>query len=110
MYGHINNAVRQLVLDKFGKVAWEGILVEAAASKLGVGADVVLDMFGAFFLEYLKLHDMDRLLHIMGDNLRSFLYNLDYLHAHLADTFKGVEFDPSVGEIRDLKIDDLVLL
>jgi hypothetical protein len=28
-------------------------------------------------------NELDKLLHIMGHNLKDFLYNLDYLHAHL---------------------------
>ena len=36
-------------------------IVLAAASKLDVGADAVLHLFGAYFLEYVKLQDMDKL-------------------------------------------------
>lgn len=169
-----------MVLEKFGTPAWEDILdgagmpretawvsyeyypdgvtvelVLSAAKKLGAGADDVLQIFGGYFVKYLKVsqpssqphsrlarwvgllcrgalaglgsqalahttlshqqrmdtsrrsgacahvnigpvagllsearsapqdNQLDKLIHIMGDNLKDFLWNLDYLHAHL---------------------------
>ncbi|KAJ1490873.1 hypothetical protein T484DRAFT_1664823 [Baffinella frigidus] len=106
-----------MVLEKFGTPAWEDILdgagmpretawvsyeyypdgvtvelVLSAAKKLGAGADDVLQIFGGYFVKYLKDNQLDKLIHIMGDNLKDFLWNLDYLHAHLQDTFPSASF------------------
>jgi hypothetical protein len=110
MYGVINMSVRELVLEKFGAPAWEDVLAEAgmskdlqwvlyenypdsvtvsivlaAAAKLGVDADSVLELYGVY---------------IMGSQLKEFLFNLDYLHAHLADTFQGASFPHFHVEVR----------
>jgi hypothetical protein len=107
----------QLVLDKFDLAAWEGIveaagmpkdvswvlseyypdsvtvsLVVAASEKLGVDAGTVLGIYGSYFISYLKKNSLDKKLHIMGDNLKDFLHNLDYLHGHLQDTFGNVRY------------------
>jgi guanylate cyclase soluble subunit beta len=104
-------------LDKFDLAAWEGIveaagmpkdvswvlseyypdsvtvsLVVAASEKLGVDAGTVLGIYGGYFISYLKKNSLDKKLHIMGDNLKDFLHNLDYLHGHLQDTFGNVRY------------------
>ena len=65
-------------------------LVVAAAGKLGVDAGTVLGIYGGYFVTYLKENSLDKLLYIMGSDLKSFLRNLDYLHAHLQDAFGQV--------------------
>lgn len=116
MYGVINYSVKALVLEKFGPEAWRGIceeagvvddqwiqheyyrdeqtvaLVVAAAKALGVGADQVLEIYGRYFLKFLKDNAMDKILYIMGKDLPDFLGNLDYLHQHLHDTWKDASF------------------
>lgn len=116
MYGVINCAVKALVLEKFGAQAWRGIcqeagivddqwmqheyyrdeqtvaLVVAAAKALDVGADQVLQIYGRYFLKFLKDNAMDKILKIMGKDLPAFLGNLDYLHQHLHDTWKDASF------------------
>ena len=96
MYGVINDAVRQLVIDKFGKAAWEGIcnaagveesfqlhdyyedadtvkLVQAAAAALGVEGSAVLELFGEYFAGYLKQRGHDELLGLLGGTIVDFL-------------------------------------
>ncbi len=116
MYGVINTGVKALVLERFGPDAWRGIceeagvvddewiqheyysdeqtvaLAAAAAKALGVGADEVLKLYGAYFLKFLKDSAMDKILHVMGRDLPDFLSNLDYLHQHLHDTWKLASF------------------
>ena len=94
----------QLVLEKFGPAAWEDIIVDAgfkkeeawvltdyysdgdtvnivvaAAAKLGVDAGAVLEIYGSYFPHFLIENQLDKMLHLMGNNLKDFLYNLDYL-------------------------------
>lgn len=51
----------------------------------------VLEAFGAHFLEYCVQSGYDRILKVLGRNLRDFLCNLDALHDHLATIYPGME-------------------
>lgn len=107
------------MLKKFGPAAWEDIIVQAgmnpdmswvlydyysdadtvnivvaAAGKLGVDAGAVLEIYGGYFVTFLQVNQLDKMLHLMGSCLKDFLYNLDYLHAHLEDTWEKVSLPP----------------
>lgn len=96
------------MLEKFGLQAWEDIIVDAgfkkeeawvlsdyysdgdtvnivvaAAAKLGVDAGAVLEIYGGYFPKFLIDNQLDKMLHLMGNNLKDFLYNLDYLQCGL---------------------------
>lgn len=51
----------------------------------------VLEAFGAHFLDYCVQAGYDRILKVLGRNLRDFLCNLDALHDHLASIYPGME-------------------
>lgn len=51
----------------------------------------VLEAFGAHFLDYCVQSGYDRILKVLGRNLRDFLCNLDALHDHLASIYPGME-------------------
>lgn len=51
----------------------------------------VLEVFGAHFLEYCVQSGYDRILRVLGRNLRDFLCNLDALHDHLQSIYPGME-------------------
>ena len=51
----------------------------------------VLEAFGAHFLAYCVQSGYDRILKVLGRNLRDFLCNLDALHDHLATIYPGME-------------------
>ena len=51
----------------------------------------VLEAFGAHFLDYCVQSGYDRILKVLGRNLRDFLCNLDALHDHLATIYPGME-------------------
>lgn len=53
--------------------------------------DDVLEVFGSYFLEYCIQSGYDRILRVLGRNLRDFLCNLDALHDHLASIYPGME-------------------
>lgn len=52
--------------------------------------NAVLEVFGAYFLDYCVNSGYDRILRVLGRNLRDFLCNLDALHDHLASIYQGM--------------------
>lgn len=50
-----------------------------------------MEAFGAHFLDYCVQSGYDRILKVLGRNLRDFLCNLDALHDHLATIYPGME-------------------
>ena len=57
----------------------------------GLDLNDVLEAFGAHFLDYCVQSGYDRILKVLGRNLRDFLCNLDALHDHLASIYPGME-------------------
>ena len=57
----------------------------------GLALNDVLEAFGAHFLDYCVQSGYDRILKVLGRNLRDFLCNLDALHDHLATIYPGME-------------------
>ncbi|EDO47086.1 predicted protein, partial [Nematostella vectensis] len=116
-YGFIHCALADLVIGKFGEEAWKDIikkagveldggsylihkiyddeetlrLVGAACEATGLELDTVLEVFGAHFFAYCEKSGYDRILKVLGRNLRDFLCNLDALHDHLATIYPGME-------------------
>ncbi|XP_068701770.1 guanylate cyclase soluble subunit beta-1-like isoform X4 [Montipora foliosa] len=66
-------------------------LVAAACETLDLKLNDVLEAFGAHFLAYCVQSGYDRILKVLGRNLRDFLCNLDALHDHLATIYPGME-------------------
>lgn len=113
MLGWINDCVEKLVISKFGLEAWHTIkrkagctvpdggfykldvytdkstvdLVVAATEVSGLSAEVVLETFGAFFVEYVRDEGYENLLLCQGSNLKDFMANINAMHQHLQDTF-----------------------
>ncbi|WAR26268.1 GCYB2-like protein [Mya arenaria] len=56
----------------------------------GVELPVVLEIFGEYFLQYCLRHGYDKMLKTLGRNFKSFIQNLDSLHALLALTYKNI--------------------
>ena len=110
MYGWINDCVEKLVLEKFGSEAWAKIkeeagvtvpdgewvrhhyypdsitynLVAAASAALSVDSAVVLELFGGYFLNFVKNAEYDNLLKIQGNSLKEWLSSVNDLHRHLS--------------------------
>lgn len=53
--------------------------------------NAILEAFGSHFLDYCLQTGYDRILKVLGRNLRDFLCNLDALHDHLATIYPGME-------------------
>jgi guanylate cyclase soluble subunit beta len=108
MYGWVNESVKALVISKFGVEIWEKILekakinksdewlryesysdsstydlVAAASEVLGLEQSKVLEVYGAFFIHFVKSAGYATLLECLGSDLRSWLSNVNKIHDHL---------------------------
>lgn len=54
---------------------------------VGVDAEKIFEMFGAFFFQTCKKSGHSNILRTLGHNLYGFLLNLDTLHDHLSFTY-----------------------
>lgn len=115
MYGLINRAVRGLVTEQFGEEAWGRIrtragvedddfvsmssyddsvtydLVAAASAELGAPAEAILKSFGEYWVRYTAVEGYGDLLASAGDDLVSFLSNLDQMHARVKLAFPDLK-------------------
>ncbi len=104
----IHKAAREYALDRFGPEAWEAIaahcgfgsehfisgqhypdevtvsLIGAIAEKAGIGGDEMLTEFGRTWVPFTAKSDYAAILDMSGDDLVSFLRNLDMLHTSVA--------------------------
>lgn len=102
----IHDCLEQLVLEKFGVDVWDKIkqaagctipiggfdvvanypdslllaMVGAASSLLAVPGDDVLELFGSYFMGYVRRKGFGDLVCCLGDSLRTFVNNLKELH------------------------------
>lgn len=106
MYGLVNQAIRDMVVERFGEEAWATIrdksgaedlfltmeqypdeltynMVGAACELLGAEADVVLKTFGEYWVDYVA-ESYRELFEISGDDFVSFVKNLNSLHTRVA--------------------------
>ena len=107
MYGLVNRAIEELVLERAGAAAWNQVrkragvkvagfvsmqaypdeftygLVAAASQVLGMDPAEVLRAFGRHWILFTGREGYGPLLEAAGGDLRDFLLNLDALHARL---------------------------
>lgn len=116
MYGFVNHALELLVITTFGEETWEEIkkdaevqmegqflvrqiyedeitynLIGAAAKKLQIPANTILELFGKMFFEFCQDSGYDKILQVLGATPRDFLQNLDALHDHLGTLYPGMK-------------------
>ena len=53
--------------------------------------EVVLEVFGAYYLEYCLQHGYDKMLRTLGGTFEGFIQNLDALHSSLKLTYQNLE-------------------
>lgn len=107
MYGMINRAVKDLIVERFGEETWDRIrrkagvtetqflsmeqyddattyaLVAASSEELGVSAEEILQAFGEYWIEYTGAAGYGEIMRAAGDSLQEFLENLDQLHTRI---------------------------
>ena len=114
MYGMVNQAVKDLVVTKFGSDAWEKIclkanipsddfefmqyypdkltyeLVGAASGHLGVSGEVILQEFGKYWVLYTAKEGYGPIMDLFGADFKSCLQNLNNLHARMGMTMPNL--------------------
>jgi hypothetical protein len=104
MYGLVNEAVKELVIEKFGEESWETIcakanfddgdflsmspypdkltfdLVASASEVLNVPTEDLLFAFGEYWILYTADQGYGNMLELAGDSFPKFLKNLNMLH------------------------------
>lgn len=114
MYGLINQALEDFVIQGFGTSAWHRIrqgaginqemfiamdsyadettykLVGAATDVLSLDASHVLEAFGEHWVLYTAQSGYGEMLAMFGSDLLSFLKNLDNLHSHVGMSFPAL--------------------
>jgi hypothetical protein len=108
MYGMVNNAVQELITERFGEATWQKVkaragcdvdvfisnegyddkltydLVAAASAELGLTPDQVLEAFGEHWILHTGRKGYGPLLAQTGRTLPEFLTNLPAFHARVS--------------------------
>ncbi len=116
MYGLIHVALNEMIIKYHGDQTWQNILehaqvsddafmrmrsyddkityalVGATSEVLGAPVDECLKAFGQFWMAEFAPDSYDSLLQAAGDDLLTFLENLDLLHDRISTTF--IDFKP----------------
>lgn len=106
MYGMVNSAIREHVLERYGAAAWDEVhravgtvdrfepmqpypdavtygLVGSVVAKFGVEAPVLLHDLGEFWIERIAKRHYAELMAATGSSFVSFVKNLDHMHARI---------------------------
>jgi hypothetical protein len=114
MYGLINMAIKQLVLDNFGESGWQKVLQESQVKlnyfelltvydddltyKLVHGAckvsgkkpEEILTLFGGYWINYAVSAGYEPLLKLFGPTFKDCLLNLNRMHDHMGAMMPGL--------------------
>lgn len=114
MYGMVNQAIKDLVVSRFGETAWAQIceksniptsdfvfmqyypdkltydLVGAASAQLAIPAEAVLEEFGKHWVLYTAKEGYGPIMDLFGRNYKSCLMNLNNLHARMGMTMPSL--------------------
>lgn len=124
MYGMVNQAVRGLVIEKFGPETWTKIhegagapenfsamepyddsvtynLVGKAVEILGIPAESILRTFGEYWVNEVARKHYDKLLSNTGRDFADFLSNLDHMHQRIRVTFP--DYHPPSFRVKQLE-------
>lgn len=132
MYGIVNRAVEELIIERFGLDKWEEIklkagfnsegfmtlkpypdeltfkLVGAASEILNVPTDKLLEAFGEYWILYTAEKGYGEMLNLAGDSFPAFLKNLNMLHGRVTNLMP--ELAPPQFECRNEKQNSIELL
>lgn len=123
MYGFVNQAIREFVIQNHGEDAWGEIkkeaqvkhecflpdrtypdtvtysLVGTIAKKCGISIAQALEVFGEFWVSFVDDRGYGALLSGNGKTFKEFLSNLDQFHSRLSTAYP--EFNPPEFEFYD---------
>ncbi|CAF3507607.1 unnamed protein product [Rotaria sordida] len=107
MYGLLLQSAVEIIRDKYGQETWEQIkttlnidvnsfsafqqygetlfirIVQLLSQMKNEPLSDVMDLFGIEFVSYISTYGYDRILRILGHNMRDFLNGLDNLHEYM---------------------------
>lgn len=114
MYGLINMAIKQLVLDNYGESGWSQVLekstikqtqfellttyddsityklVEGACAVTGKPAGEILELFGRYWVSYAANAGYEPLFKLFGPTFKECLLNLNRMHDHMGAMMPGL--------------------
>ena len=114
MYGLVNRAIKDCILDGFGDEVWARVekrsqtdashyvsmtpypdevtlsIIGAACEELGTDAGTLLRTFGRFWVLNTANLEYGDLMALGGADLKTFLINLDQMHEQVAITFQNL--------------------
>ena len=123
MYGLINNALKNMIIEKFGDKQWQEILsssgvpedsfltmrsyddaityqlVEASSKVLDAPAETCLEMFGEYWVLEVASKSYGMLLDAAGNDMAQFLRNMNALHDRITSTF--LDYTPPEFHVED---------
>ena len=107
MYGLLLESVEHFIKEKYGEGIWEKIqkmahvetisfsthkryseniipdIARACSKVLDIDEDEIMDAFGVSFVTFVGQYGYDKILSVLGRNMRDFLNGLDNLHEYL---------------------------
>ncbi len=114
MYGLINMAIKQLVLDNYGESGWQSVLeksqvkqsyfellavyddqityqlVGGASAVTGKKPEEILSLFGGYWIKYAVSAGYEPLLNLFGPSFKECLQNLNRMHEHMGAMMPGL--------------------
>jgi hypothetical protein len=133
MYGLINMAIKQLVLDNFGESGWQKVLdesqvkqnyfelltvyeddvtyklVQGACAVTGMQAPDILKLFGKYWVNYAAVAGYEPLLKLFGPTLKECLFNLNKMHEHMGAMMPGL-IPPEFNIEKEISSNEIILL
>ena len=115
MYGMINIALEQLIVEERGQEYWEMVkrkagfedliftymesydddvtdkLVSVASAELDIEADKLLEDFGAYWVLKTVQKSYANFFKMGGTNVREFMHNLDHIHKRFSVSFRDIK-------------------
>lgn len=115
MYGFVNKAIEEMVLNNYDQKTWDKILqkanisltsfvcmeaypdevtykiVNAASEILEMPTSTILQAFGEYWVSFAKDSGYSEMMDLSGDNLPEFLDNLDELHSRVGVIFPKLQ-------------------
>jgi guanylate cyclase soluble subunit beta len=113
MYGMIHRAVRQMVFDELGEDVWLALehklgigptelltgmvyddaltiaIISEASARLNISVDACLFEFGRYWIKYAEHGSLASIMNFTGQDLASFIKNLDRLHLAVGAAMPG---------------------
>ena len=132
MYGLINKAVQELVIQTHGEETWRKIrlragleeeeiiglksypdqltynLLEAGSAELGIQKDKLMEMCGEKWISHTATNGYENVLNLAGSNMIDFLHHLNTIHAKI--TYLMPDMKPPVFRVKNEFITSVELL